>query len=748
MRRASVAAAGFALAAGLAADPERGVHVSSQPDRYGRLLLACVEPLDNSPRGWELAAVALKALRTTFAATAGGPTEALLAAFEIANTAVTAENRPLATGRWDRRICVGATAIALAGREVVVAQSAPSQALLVQDGQVYAFPDVATWRGDYAAGMPASESLPLGFADQMTPNLYASLAAPGDLVALCSTSVGRTLGRNEDAAIELYGGRLLTSDLEGSIDRLERLLARHEIADAFAVLASISRLPSRARPRPSFVAARSPRLGSKLRESGAAPLARAEDPTTPPQVPRALLSTDTLDPADSKPPAFEGVREKLIDLAEFLTPRKKPAAPSFDPRMRALAAPGAMSVSRYREPSGLPAEWRVNLPRGPGVHVPARLLAVSLALFVAIGGTGFAVGHQRDREARAEASLIAADLALQDALANPVSAVSLIGRAEAALGDARSSGASGEALASRERDLLAVRDRVWRIHRLENVARIGALPREVPASPVRLAISGPTLYLAAGNLYELDDKGLTLVTLLAEGDPIAGGVAGTLRDVSIDGGNVVAADGAATYFRDKRGRWQRQELMVADVGGLRSDLPIISWGEAAYSLSWDDDIVRFEQTSGGPLADIWAPAIESPDLEFARDMAIDGQIHVLLQDGRTLTFSRGVQTGSLTPFVNPMLTSAAFLAQAPFATGFYIVDPTSRIGENQGRVIRATSDGEATQLLTPAPEPGDLESAAAATALATAEDMAIDELSGVMYWVSAGEIWRASLPRT
>jgi hypothetical protein len=128
-------------------------------------------------------------------------------------------------------------------------------------------------------------------------------------------------------------------------------------------------------------------------------------------------------------------------------------------------------------------------------------------------------------------------------------------------------------------------------------------------------------------------------------------------------------------------------------------------------------------------------------------MAIDGQIHVLLQDGRTLTFSRGVQTGSIAPFVNPMLTSAAFLAQAPFATGFYIVDPTSRIGGNLGRIVRATPDGEATQLLTPSPEPGDLEGAAAAAALATAEDMAIDELSGMVYWVSAGEVWRASLPR-
>jgi hypothetical protein len=35
---------------------------------------------------------------------------------------------------------------------------------------------------------------------------------------------------------------------------------------------------------------------------------------------------------------------------------------------------------------------------------------------------------------------------------------------------------------------------------------------------------------------------------------------------------------------------------------------------------------------------------------------------------------------------------------------------------------------------------------AAAVTLAQAEDLAIDELTGIVYWVSKGEIWRASLP--
>lgn len=747
MRRASVSAAGFALAAGLAADPERTVHVSPAPDRNGRLLLACVEPLELSARGMELAGVALNALRETFAATAGGPTEALLAACAAANRAVIAENRPESTGRWDRRICIGATVIALAGREIVIAQAAPSQALMVQDGQVYAFPDIASWRGDYVPGMPTSESHPLGFAEEITPRLYSSEAAPGDLIALCSTSVGRAFGRSEEAAVALHGGQVLTADLEGSVDWLERLLARHDVADAFAVVASISRLSRRTGGGTVFTVSRTPAADSSRQKTSRDNRPRADALAAPSAVPVAALTVEP-EGEDARAPAFEGVRDTLIGIAEFISPRRKAPVPSYDPRARALAAPGAMSVSRYREPSGFPAEWRANLPRGPGVHVPARLLAVSLAIFVAIGGTSFAVGQQRDREARAEASLVSADQALQEALANPVSAVSLVNQAESAIADAKRSGAAGDALAGRERDLLAVRDRVWRVQRLENVVRLGALPLEGRSGSVRLALSGTTLYLAAGNLYELDADGRTLVTILEAGDDVEGVPAGSVRDVSIDGGNVVASDGAATYARDKRGNWKRQELMIADVGGLRTDIPTISWGNAIYSLSWDDDIVRFEQTSGGPLAEIWAPAVESPDLEFARDIAIDGRIHVLLEDGRTLTFSRGAQTGTVAPFVHPTLTSAAFLAQAPFSTEFYIIDPTSRIGGNSGRVVRANAAGEAVQLLTPSPEPGDLLGEAAAAALSTAQDMAIDELSGMVYWVSGGEIWQASLPRT
>jgi hypothetical protein len=443
---------------------------------------------------------------------------------------------------------------------------------------------------------------------------------------------------------------------------------------------------------------------------------------------------------------FEGLRDWVIDLAELFSGSRQQRTTDSDARRTALAAPGALSVRRYRESSGLPAEWRANLPRGPGIHVPVRLLAVSLFLFIAIGGTGFALDQQREREARAEVALVAADTALMRARDNPGTAMTSIAEAEVAVRAARDAGATGDALVRREQDLARIRDDVWRILRLDDVVRVGALPAEAREGSVRLALAGDTLYVAAGSLYELDAEQGRLVTLLAHGDAVSGGSAGDMRHVSIDGGHIVTSDGAATYVRDESGRWQRRPLAIAEVEGLRPDAPVITWGDAAYGLSRNGDLVRFDQASTNSPAEVWAAVEDFPDLVNARDFAIDGRIHVLIENGRMLTFSRGALTGTASPFVVPSLADGAFLAEAPFANDFYIVDRSGSIGENRGRIVRVAASGEARQYLTGAPSPGDLLGHAAAATLASAEDLVIDELNGIAYWVSGGEIWRATVP--
>ena len=162
MRRPAITAAAFALTAGVPADAHGVLHVDPVPDPDGRRLLISVEPLEPGARGFELAALALAAIRDGVAAAGQAPpTVALTRAFEAANAALLAENRPLAGCRWERRVYVGATAAVIAGRTLTIAQVPATQAIVVQDRQLYAFPDLASWCPDYVPLTDQPEPDPL-----------------------------------------------------------------------------------------------------------------------------------------------------------------------------------------------------------------------------------------------------------------------------------------------------------------------------------------------------------------------------------------------------------------------------------------------------------------------------------------------------------------------------------------------------------------------------------------------------------
>jgi hypothetical protein len=712
MRRPSVTAAGFALIDGQAADPDGIISIDHAPDRWGRVMLACVEPVELSNRGLELAAVALRTLRQTFATTPGPAAEALLAAFAAANGSLLAENRVLSDGWWDRRICVGATAVVLQGREVFVAQAAPSQAILIQDQRVYAFPEVASWRGDYVPDAIVPESLPLGLAEDPATQTFQSVAAPGDLIALCSTTLGQQLARDDDAFQALFNASLVTDDLEGSVDRLERLIVRKGIVSSFAVVATISRLGA----SQQFLSIRSRTHRNVRSGSGAA---GAHDRV---RAPRGVVAQDA-----------------AIAVVERLSKARPAPAAGHTARKDIEAALGAQSVRRYRSSGGIPIEVRANLPRGPVVHVPSRVLAISVALLMAAGGAGATVNLQNEREARAHAALAVVDRSLQEAATNPLVATSMVTQADQALAEARASGANPALVSQYARTISAVRDNAWNMRRVHDVQMLGSIPAVGAGTPVRLALSGDTLYVAAGDLYELHPGEKRLLLLLAQGTDINGTRVGKLRSVSIDGGAVIASDGTATYVRDNQGVWQRRQLAIDEVVGVSDTLPIVSWGDAAYGVSWEGDIVRFFENSAGPQAEVWAASDLNPDLLEVTDFVIDGKIHLLLRDGRILTFSRGQMESTVAPFVTPRLAAPQALGQAPLASQRYVVDGDAVVGENQGRFILVDQSGNTTQYLTP-------EDATVGDALANVDEVAVDELSGTVFWIADGVIWQARLP--
>ena len=254
MRRPVASGLGFAIARGgpieldrvLSLDPPR----PHQPGR--RRLLAVVEPLDPTDRGHDVAAVALAALREGFWGASCQPLAVALGeAFAAANAAVRDENRLCPGEGHARRAGVGATAIALEGRQLILAQVPPSQAVLVQEGRIYSFPDLASWQGSAdgtgAEVRIAPEPAPLGCDERVTPDLFRTLAAPDDLIVLCASAfpfcVSRVPGPG-DAGSRSLAYLLRTGDPDAVAEHLWDLVEAHGLDHAHAACCTVGRLHS------------------------------------------------------------------------------------------------------------------------------------------------------------------------------------------------------------------------------------------------------------------------------------------------------------------------------------------------------------------------------------------------------------------------------------------------------------------------------------------------------------------------
>lgn len=244
---------GFAIAGGEPTDLGAVLHVQPPTRRgYGRRrLFVTVEPLEPTHRGREVAAAALVALREGFAAAADQPVAAALGrAFANANAAVREENRLRPNDGQERRVFVGATVVVLEGRELVVAQVPPTQAAIVQEGQVYAFPALTSWTSQYA---PAFERLgpdaePLGRSEQTTVDIFRTLAAEGDLVLLCASAIPIAVARDSSSdhvvvpSLSNLQEALRPGDPDRAIDHLDDLIEHLGLDDAHAACFTIGRL--------------------------------------------------------------------------------------------------------------------------------------------------------------------------------------------------------------------------------------------------------------------------------------------------------------------------------------------------------------------------------------------------------------------------------------------------------------------------------------------------------------------------
>lgn len=411
--------------------------------------------------------------------------------------------------------------------------------------------------------------------------------------------------------------------------------------------------------------------------------------------------------------------------------RAHETAPCPLPRMS-----GVSSVRRYTKQSTAPADWRSHVPRAAGLRLPGRVLAIAGIALAAFGGSGFALAQHLERAAVVDGSLAAVDDALRWMPSDP--AAGLLA-ADGALAEARRAGGETEDLGRRQRAVDDQRDTAWAIARFARFDRIGSLPPELSGEARLLRASG-RVYLVDRALYELDAGDGRLIRVLGPADRIGNAVVSDLRLAAGDAEGVVCTDGSMLYARDAAGNWLADPLPSAADDKENGRRPSALYDGRLYTVSPEGEIVRYKFGTS-PSADLWADADQASESTSVRDLVIDGSVHLLLTDGRVQTRVQGSPVNTVSPLVVPPLGDAVAMAGGPEDNALYLLDVRSKIGTAQGRIVRLSPSGNATQILPPR-ESAD----ATQRVLSSAHDLMVDEARGVVYLLTKDAIWRGELP--
>jgi len=459
---------------------------------------------------------------------------------------------------------------------------------------------------------------------------------------------------------------------------------------------------------------------------------------------RAQARTAESRPMDDAPPPVALV-ERIHVAAMMLTERVAPPRPERPVSRSSRAAPGVLSMQRHRPglDLGLSSDWRSRLPRASFGPAARPVLIAILAILIVLSTAGYVREFVLpDREAATIAAHLAAvdmHVVAAERTGNTVIVTRELVAAADALSLAVDAGASAAAIESGRQRLGIAHDRANGIMRLGDGERIGGLPA-APQGGYRLAQADGDVYLAGGTLYRFDPDGRRLLRVLAPGDLLGESTVGPLYHASFDDGALVATDGVAAYTHDLAGEWSARALNPEEgaVGKLAT-APSAGFDEHLYVLDVASGrILKFDvnDPTAPPLD--WAGGAEQEELRSARDIVVDGSIHVLLDDGRVLTFYRGTLERTYDPPSGRDLHYPVALAPSTDGSALFVVYAGGVT--TPGHIFRLDLGTEDVRELVAEPIDG-------TSPLMGVTDVLVDETTGIVHLVTAKALWRFSLPR-
>lgn len=742
------------------------VDLAGHPSPYRRGFVVMTESLTASGRGEELARHTRELILQELRRHQQQPADAALArAFAVANSVVFDEGR--FSGGVGQQFLIGATAIVFEHHRATIAHVPPGQFVVAQDGIVYGIPDLASWLPHFSAppdDAPTPE--PLGYASWTSPMLVQTELQAGDSMLLSNATTGKILSEvvAKDGGGSFPIRHIHGRDPEKVMDAIRNVILEHN--ELTAAVAVISFPPIATGAQIATVADIGRNMREQWRHSRAAvrqlrpdrpPAPVAEGQTSDPDVGDAApIVTDdgnyvTVEPAPH--PRRENLQDRLIRLTERGSSdyRDTWRAPS---EARKLGAPGAHGVSLFRESSvgaGDPS-WRHAFPRMPFLRSPV-FIGLCFALIIGTGVVGYVergrfLSSEEDYQTRIsevdERLLAVADMDDGEAILSELEA------AETMLQEAEQAGAPDSIINPRENQIVIERDDILQVVRMDDVTRIGGLPEELQNSNTSAVQTSGGIFLANGSLYRLRPESREMQLVLQSGTEVEGMTVGDLFGVAYDGELLVVTDGGHVFFAGSAdgAAWHAMQLEEVNEQGAWPDGPVAVFAQNLYILVSDyRNIYSFavdpEETSVGPVD--WVLTGDRVNFNLAIDMTIDGNIYVLLEDGRVLTMLRGAQISSFDlPGFDPETDTPLAIIGGPM-TGYLYVAVVSEDGP--GRVIAIDREGGSmSQLALPSGfSTGETD---VMSPFENLQDIAVDEASGTLYLINGDAVWTArySLP--
>jgi hypothetical protein len=266
-----------------------------------------------------------------------------------------------------------------------------------------------------------------------------------------------------------------------------------------------------------------------------------------------------------------------------------------------------------------------------------------------------------------------------------------------------------------------------------SVQTVGAVPAASDGTTARLVAGDGRVYLLSDGIYQVDVASKSLVLLLKPGDMVDNVPVETLRAAAWRENRLMVIDARRAYvFDPATGGWTVERLGTFDDDGFTDVAAGAAFDFNLYLLArGSGQILKFQAGLYENNPEDWTGGLAHDELMKAADMAVDGDVWVLLEDGKILNFFRSRLEATITPQVVPPLEKMAAIYTAPESAFLYVLSATD------GRILRLSREGDLVQQLTT----GDKSSM-----IAGAEDLVIDEKSGIGYVLANDTIYTLRIP--